>query len=339
MRTPGFPRLARQAAFAGAALVIGAGLPLTVGGATAHACGDAPRSSTATAVAPTTTGDTAPRGATVTGFIPVVPTAITAGGPKIEIGVEEANLSGAPMERVAPGFALYDEQAGGHGTGTLLHIEELSVEVMFHGRWTPLELHYGCDPVISADTSALAEPLADGRAHRFLFRVGLSAQAPADRTRIQVYSGVAPDGRLNAITLTVAHPADRPATAEPSPTVTTASASTATSASTDSVAADARPSAGALDEQSVAAEPVAPRSAAAPPLVPAQNPAPAAADAPAGTVGLAGTAEATQVVPLAGEPAARASAGSDTALLWGGLALALLGAGAAFVGVRLRARR
>ncbi|MEV4612370.1 hypothetical protein AB0K43_07170 [Kitasatospora sp. NPDC049258] len=221
MRTPVISRIVRTSATAVAALTIGVGLPLTVGANAAYACGDEPADA-ASATAPQSPGPVS--GETVSGFIAPTPTAITAGGPKVEIGVEEANFSGAAIDRAAPSFALYDEQAGGHGIGTMLTIDELSVEVMAKGRWTPLKLHTGCDPVIWSDTTALAEPLADGHAHRFLFRVGLSAGAPLDQTGIQIYSGRTAEGKLNRLDLDVKHPT--PPAPKPTATPTTAAPTT-----------------------------------------------------------------------------------------------------------------
>ncbi|MER8183253.1 hypothetical protein [Kitasatospora sp. NPDC094015] len=221
MRTPVISLLVRACATAVAALTIGIGLPLTAGAGTALACGEGP------AAAATTTTATAQGPAdTVSGFIAPAPTGITAGGPPIEIGVEEANLSGSAIDRVVPSFALYNERASGEGIGTPLTVGEVSVEVMSGGQWTPVALHTGCDPVILADLTALAGPLADGQAHRLLFRVGLVADAPRDQTTIQVFSGRTAQGRTNRLDLEVEHPA--PPAPRPSGTPSAATTPTGT---------------------------------------------------------------------------------------------------------------
>ncbi|MEU9128095.1 hypothetical protein AB0D08_08290 [Kitasatospora sp. NPDC048540] len=252
MRTPVISRIVRSSAATVAALALGTGLPLTIGAGTAHACGDRPAKA-----APSATAFGFRSADTVTGFVAPTPTTITAGGPKIEIGIEEGNFSGKPIDLVAPAFSLYNERASGHGIGTMLKIEELSVEVMDHGRWTPLAMRYGCDPMISTDTSALAEPLADGRAHRFVFRVGLSADAPADQTRIQIYAGRTEQGKANILDLDVEHPAPAPAPAAPAGTPT----ATPTKAATE--AADKPAAVPAAVKDSAPQSPVAPTTAPA----------------------------------------------------------------------------
>lgn len=199
------PASTRKALAVGAAtLLISGGAPLFAGASAAWACGDEEGVRT-DRVATTNSAATAARspaathhGEPVSAFIPVVPTAIAAGGAPVEIGVEMANFTGADYARIAPGFALYNPHAGAN-----LRIEDLKVEVVKGGQWRSLPLRHSCDPVLVADTSLLADPLTDQHAHRYLFRVSLSADAPGPQQEIQVFSGSGFDGKANTTTLKV----------------------------------------------------------------------------------------------------------------------------------------
>ncbi|GAA2263305.1 hypothetical protein GCM10010430_54750 [Kitasatospora cystarginea] len=135
----------------------------------------------------------------------MVPTSLTAGGPPVELGVEMANFTGADYPRIAPSFALYNPSSDSdYATpGTNLRLQDLKVEVLKGGRWQVLPLHHSCDPTLVADTSALAGSLTDQHAHRYLFRLSLSADAPRQQREIQVFSGFGLDGRSNSTVLEV----------------------------------------------------------------------------------------------------------------------------------------
>ncbi|TQF04147.1 hypothetical protein E6W39_20335 [Kitasatospora acidiphila] len=95
---------------------------------------------------------------------------------------------------------------------------------MTGGQWKTLPVHHGCDPVIYPDTSSLAQHLDTGRASRLMFRVALSAEAPADQHDITVYLGTAPGGAGPVRTLHIVRqdaPSSAPASA-PSRTATAA---------------------------------------------------------------------------------------------------------------------
>ncbi|MFB7662672.1 hypothetical protein ACFC1R_01825 [Kitasatospora sp. NPDC056138] len=202
----------RSLAIGFAALTVGAAVPLFPGASAAWACGDdgapagvasagATGSGSATAPSPAETHHGSPASA----FIPVVPAALTAGGAPVEIGVEMANFTGADYAKIAPSFALYNPRSNSdYGTpGTNLRIQDLKVAVMKGGRWVDLPLRNSCDPTIVADTSVLADSLTDQHAHRYLFRLSLAADAPAQQTEIQVFSGFGLNGKSNSTTLKV----------------------------------------------------------------------------------------------------------------------------------------
>ncbi|WP_052682024.1 hypothetical protein [Saccharothrix sp. ST-888] len=194
----------RSLALGVAALTVGAAVPLLPGASAAWACGDDGASTgagSATAPSPVETHHGSPASA----FIPVVPAALTAGGAPVELGVEMANFTGADYAKIAPSFALYNPRSNSDsGTpGTNLRIQDLKVAVMKGGRWLDLPLRHSCDPTIVADTSALADSLTDQHAHRYLFRLSLAADTPAQQTEIQVFSGFGLDGKSNSTTLKV----------------------------------------------------------------------------------------------------------------------------------------
>ncbi|WP_405012359.1 hypothetical protein [Kitasatospora sp. NBC_01539] len=204
-------RFVRNAAVATAATaVLGAGLPLLTAG-DAWACGDAPTAPAPTTATPANTGNTA------SGFIAPVPTSVTAGGAAVEIGLEQVNLTGAPVDRLAPEFSLFASEPI-PGTDKLVNLqpEDVTLDVMFHGHWKRLSLRHGCDPTLFADTSSIAEPVQDGRAHRYVFRLALSAKTPAQLKKVDVYGGS--DGRSGVATLSLAVQHPKTSTATPSPT-------------------------------------------------------------------------------------------------------------------------
>ncbi|MGK4582053.1 hypothetical protein [Kitasatospora sp. HPMI-4] len=193
----------RALALGAAVLTAGGAAPLLPGAPAAWACGGTAGSadSAASASAPAA----GHRGEVASAFVPVVPASVTAGGAPVELGVEMANFTGADYADIAPSFALYNPGSGSDHAlpGTNLRIRDLKVEVMQDGRWRNLPLHQGCDPTLVADTSVLAGPLADRHAHRYLFRLSLSADAPGQQTEIQVFSGFGLNGKSNSTVLRV----------------------------------------------------------------------------------------------------------------------------------------
>lgn len=169
-------------------------------------------------------------------------TSITAGGPKVEIGVQIANFTGAPYKAIAPSIGLYNPQSSDSGEDLKtvnLRIEDLTVEALKDGAWKSLKVHHGCDPALRVDTSVLNAPLADGRAQRYVFRIGLSAKAPKEQKSFDVYlgtnRGASPAPAKS--TLKINRLAPKPTTAAPKATPAAAPAaatSTPTAAATPS---------------------------------------------------------------------------------------------------------
>ncbi|MEU9045126.1 MULTISPECIES: LPXTG cell wall anchor domain-containing protein [unclassified Kitasatospora] len=146
---------------------------------TAWACGDSDGDTTAvTAPAAPAQHD----GAYTVGFhmTPDGQT-ITAGGPKVEVGVGVTNFTGAPYQNVSAMLSLFNPKGG-------TNLQDFTVEVATAGGWKPVALRHGCDPTLFTVTSpATTTPrLENGRAANFMFRVGLSAKAPKDVAEIQV---------------------------------------------------------------------------------------------------------------------------------------------------------
>ncbi|WP_354641532.1 hypothetical protein [Kitasatospora camelliae] len=221
MRAPVISRFVRNSlATSAAALTLGIGLPL-LAGTPAWACGaDSP----AAAVQP---AEHHAQDA-VSSFIAPFPTSVTAGGAKVEVGVEQANFTGQPYQHLAPGFALFASEPSSTDPNRVVNLqpEHVTVEVLHQGTWKRLNLAPGCDPALSADTSPVAEPLADGRAHRYTFRIGLSAKAPKELKTIDVHTGGGVNGGVASFTLAIARPKapTAPSTAAPAPTVTATAA-------------------------------------------------------------------------------------------------------------------
>ncbi|MFI9270144.1 hypothetical protein ACIGXM_05445 [Kitasatospora sp. NPDC052896] len=173
-----------------AALAIGAGLPL-LSAAAAPAAAPTP----ACPGNATTAGH---QGTAASAFLPDQPSSITAGGRPVVIDLEMANLTGADYPRIAPSLLL----TGARGADDL-RPGDLSVQVMKNGAWQPLPVLPGCDSGLGADTSSLAQRLASGHAARFMFRVALSAKAPAHQNAVTVTSGTGLNDRPNQLTLHV----------------------------------------------------------------------------------------------------------------------------------------
>ncbi|MFG2821885.1 hypothetical protein ACGFX4_20955 [Kitasatospora sp. NPDC048365] len=247
MRTPVISRFVATSA---AALTLGVALPL-LASTPAFACGDAPGAS-----APAQQPEHHAKDP-VASFLPDFPTSITAGGAPVEIGVEQANFTGEPYQHLAPYLGLFASEPSATVPNRLANLEpqHLKVEVMRGGAWQTLKLRVGCDPTISADTSSLAEPLADGRAHRFLFRVTLKASAPAELKQIQVSGGpdaltTIPVARMpKPTTAAPTTPAPKPTTAAPTtPAAVVPAADTTTPAASPTTAAPSTSAPAGLQE-------------------------------------------------------------------------------------------
>ncbi|MFD0274919.1 hypothetical protein ACFVHB_13605 [Kitasatospora sp. NPDC127111] len=206
---------------------------------------------------------------------------ITAGGPKVEIPIEVVNFTGAPYRNVTAGVAFRNTV-----DTTNLEAGMLTVEVHTPQGWRKVSLGRSSDGFIGAETP-YGEPLQDGRATHFTFRVGLSATAPHSLTRIQVnISGSAEDnhGDYQENEMSVVHPA---APAKPTPSKT-------------AKPAPAKPSA----KPSPAAEPAADTTTAAPTAPEATPTTAPATTAPAGTPELAHTGSSERNTFLAASSAA-----------------------------------
>jgi LPXTG-motif cell wall-anchored protein len=177
----------RALATGAAAVVLGTAMPLLAGGTPAWACGDQPGKVVAPSPVP---GSAAPHGQVGSAFIAGAPDTITAGGPAIEVGEEVGNFTGVAWNGITPELAFYNT------SGSALRTQDFNVQVMVDGNWRTLPMLHGCDPVIHADTSSLAQHLDNGRASRFLFRVSLSANAPADQQNLAMYTGPDAQGQV-----------------------------------------------------------------------------------------------------------------------------------------------
>ncbi|WP_329565779.1 hypothetical protein [Kitasatospora sp. NBC_01266] len=303
-------RRSRLLAAAATVAVLGAAMPLVSGASSAWACGDGP-ATVAPAVPAPTASAAVHQGQVQTAYLPGMPGTITAGGSPIEFGVEIGNFTGAAYDSLQPTLGFYNEAAGSHpGGGTNLRPEDFTVQVMTGGQWKTLPVHHGCDPVIYPDTSGLAQQLDNGHATRLMFRVALSAKAPADQHDITVYLGTTPNGRISSHALHIARLA--------APSSPSASAPAKAAGGTPTKPAGQAPA------------PAKQRTAATPSAAPAQVAAVRAAAATSPTaVPSTATASTKQLAFTGG--------GSDSGLLLGaGGALVVLGAGAVTLSARRR---
>ncbi|MFD5465209.1 hypothetical protein ACFWIQ_20620 [Kitasatospora sp. NPDC127059] len=279
----------RRIALLAATTVLAGGVQLLATD-TAWACGDA-RFGTSPVVDPTTRQPTVPNA----DFRDPLANSISTDGSWTEIGVGMTNFTGTDVAKATPGFGL-----SAAGRGTPLRAKDVRVEVMRQGAWKPLKLNAGCIG-LDADTASLAQPLTNGRAADFLFRVSLSPDSPKDLNALTLVTDAETDKATLEYwgnrTVKVTHPkTDRqtPA-AEPAP---------------------AKPAAPAADKT---AAPAADKTAA-----PAAQPTAApATSAPAGTAELAHTGAAE----------------TNTFLATSAAALLALGAGVLLTVRRLRHRR
>ncbi|MFE7191261.1 hypothetical protein [Kitasatospora sp. NPDC057541] len=101
-------------------------------------------------------------------------------GSKIEVGTQIGNFTGGDFSLAAPALTLT-------GKGARLRAQDVTVEVFVNGAWKKLGVDGGCGgEAVRVDTSPLLQPLKDGRASRLLFRIGLSAKAPAGQSAVSV---------------------------------------------------------------------------------------------------------------------------------------------------------
>lgn len=249
-------------------------------------------------------------------FLPGVPGTITAGGAPIEFGAEMGNFTGAAYDHLQPTLGFDNLAAGSHpGGGSNLRPEDFTVQVMTGGQWKTLAVQHSSDPVIITDTSSLAQPLDNGRAVRMLFRVSLSAKAPADQQDITVYLGTSPNSPVAARSVHIVRstaPSSAPAGAQ-------------TGTPTESAAPPAAPTA-----------PPTTRLPAPPTVTPTVPAAlPAVATEPAAV--LTSPAAVPTTTASAGQQLASTGGGDSSGLLLGiGSALVVLGAGAVILAVRRR---
>ncbi|MFE4977625.1 LAETG motif-containing sortase-dependent surface protein [Kitasatospora sp. NPDC056651] len=241
---------------------------------------------------------------------------ITAGGPKIEIGVSVANFTGAPYQNVSAELGIFNPGAGG------LRSEDLTIEVASGGGWKPVKfVHGGGDPSVFtvASPATTTARLEDGRAANFLFRVGLSAKASKETTELAFVPGAkAPGFEIKTgdmLFFHVAHaaapaPGTKPTTpAKPKPTTPAKPAPTKS----------AEPAEPAKAAQPAADKTTAPAPAAEAPKASTPTAAPATT-APAGTPELAHTGSSSR----------------NSFLALGSAALLALGAGVLIAVRRLR---
>ncbi|MFG2904185.1 hypothetical protein ACGF13_03850 [Kitasatospora sp. NPDC048286] len=293
---------------------------------TAWACGDsaddAPAVSAPAKAAPKTTASVteAPaadhQGSYEAGFhmTPANQT-ITAGGPKVEIGISVTNFTGAPYQNISGLLGMYNPASGG------LDTKDVTVEVASAGGWKPVKLvHGGCDPSVYAVPSAAntAPRLENGRAVNFLYRVGLSANASKDTTSLVFVASAKaagfPEKGGESLTFHVAHTAAPAPTAKP-----TTPAKPKPTATKSAKPVPAEPAA----DRTEGTAPATPQAPATTPAAPAPATSAPATTAPAGTPELAHTG----------------SSAGNTFLAVGSAAFLALGAGVLIAVRRLRPQR
>ncbi|WP_052708906.1 hypothetical protein [Streptomyces sp. NRRL S-495] len=285
----------------------------------------APKTDTAKTDAPKTEAATH-NGAPEIGFHMTPSLAVTAGGPKVDIGVGIANFTGAPYRNVVPTLSLAAHMTGdGEGGVSYLDSKYLAVEYNANGTWQKLSLRRGCDPTLFA-TPAKGVPVADGRANHVTFRVSLAAGAPDGLDLIYVGLGAtAEDGSRSewaqkGMTVKV------PKATKPAPTTTPAKPAPAKPAETAKPTTPAKPAAKPTTPAKPAAKPAPvsddtpaatakPTAPAAAPAAPKSTPSAApATTAPAGTPELAQTGADTPNGLLAGIAAGIAALGAGMVL-------------------------
>ncbi|MBV2152871.1 hypothetical protein [Kitasatospora sp. SUK 42] len=230
---------------------------------------------------------------------------LTAGGPKVEVGVGIANFTGAPYENVAAAISLFNPVPGAG-----LRPQDFTVEVASGGTWKPVSLEHGCDPSLhtTATPATVIKHLENGRAEHRLFRIGLSSKAPKELKSITVsVLGQAPHSKAVGSDSYLTFPVAHPAAPAPKPTAT----------AKPTTPAKAKPAAPAADQAPAQAD-------TTPTAVPSATPSAApATTAPAGTPELAHTGAST----------------TNTFLALTSAVLLALGAGVLTAVRRLRTRR
>ncbi|ARF79496.1 hypothetical protein ACIG0C_01040 [Kitasatospora aureofaciens] len=285
----------RRIAVLAATAVLAGGVQVLAMSDTAWACGDA-RFGTSPVFDPSVRKPTVPN----SDFRDPLSNSLAADGSWTEFGVGMTNFTGADVAKAAPSFSL---------SGTSLRTRDVRVEVEQNGSWKPLELNAGCIG-IDADTDSLAQPLANGRAADFVFRVSLSPASPKDLSTLTLVTDAVTDKATLEYwgnrTVKVTHPRTAPTTGKPTPAAKPAPAKPAPAEQT------AAKQAAEKTEQPSAGSPA-----------PQATPSAPAATAPAGTAELAHTG----------------SSGTDTFLATSAAALLALGAGVLLVVRRLRRLR
>ncbi|MFB7378994.1 hypothetical protein ACFC6U_17555 [Kitasatospora purpeofusca] len=283
----------------------------------------APQGDTAKADAPKTEAVTHNGGPEI-GFHMTPTLAVTAGGPKVDIGVGITNFTGAPYRNVVPTLSLATHLAGdGDGGVSYVASKYLAVEYNADGTWKKLPLRRGCDPTLFA-TPAKGVPIADGRANHVTFRVSLAADAPADLDLIHVGLGATAEDGARSEWAQKEMTVKVPKVTKPAPT-TPAKPAPAKPAGTTKPAAEpttpakpaAKPAPVSDNTPAATAKPTAPAAAAAPaaPVAPKTTPTAApATTAPAGTPELAQTGTDTPNGLLAGIAAGIAALGAGMVL-------------------------
>ncbi|MFE6744570.1 hypothetical protein ACFVGM_01800 [Kitasatospora purpeofusca] len=278
---------------------------------------DAPKADTAKADAPKTRAVTHDGGPEI-GFHMTPTLAVTAGGPKVDIGVGITNFTGAPYRNVVPTLSLATHRAGdGDGGASYVDAKYLAVEYNADGTWKKLPLRRGCDPTLFA-TPAKGVPIADGRANHVTFRVSLAANAPADLDLIHVGLGATAEDGARSEWAQKEMTVKVPKAAEPAPTTPAKPAGTAkpTAGPTAPAKPAAKPAPVTDHTPAATAKPTAPAAAApAAPVAPRTTPSAApATTAPVGTPELARTGADTPNGLLAGIAAGIAALGAGMVL-------------------------
>ncbi|MEY9968175.1 hypothetical protein ABIA33_006255 [Streptacidiphilus sp. MAP12-16] len=126
-------------------------------------------------------------------LIPVAPTAITAGGAPVDFGIEMANFTGAAYQYVAPEVTVLGLPSG--GIARTLPASNFTFQAMVHGAWLTLPVVTARTGAQTVNTTALAQPLANGHATRLMFRITVNGQLAKDLTSLDVNLAAMGDGR------------------------------------------------------------------------------------------------------------------------------------------------
>ncbi|MFF2141100.1 hypothetical protein [Kitasatospora sp. NPDC058190] len=197
----------RRIAVLAAATVLAGGVQVIATTDSAWACGDGRFSTPYTVDKPTVPS---------ADFRVFDSNSVAADGSWTEFGLSITNFTGADVATTTPSFSLASATQGAP-----LRTKDLRVEVMQHGSWKSLKLNAGCIG-IDADTKSLAQPLSNGRAANFMFRVSLSPDAPKDLTALNLATDASNDKftleSWDFRTVKVTHPKTAPAAQKQAPT-------------------------------------------------------------------------------------------------------------------------